>query len=248
LPFDLRARPVRQRVWTAGRLLILVAALGVTYGVFFLTAMRVASRAREVQVPDVRGKSVEEATNALAGVGLTARIDPVRRPDPKVAADHILVQQPEPGTVLRRQRSVRLHVSDGIRAPAVPDVVGKLERTAEIALADARVEVGARAEIRSPGYVSGSVVAQDPAPTERANAVNVLVNRGDEDERFVMPDLIGTPFDRVASILRSANFRIAISGSVTYPGVGAGVVVSQSPQAGFQLSRKTDLISVEVSR
>ena len=32
-----------------------------TFGVFFLGLMRVAMRAREVEVPDLRGKSVAEA-------------------------------------------------------------------------------------------------------------------------------------------------------------------------------------------
>ena len=102
MPAKFRARPVRQRVWTVGRLLILIAALGLTFGLFFLTALRVATRAREVTVPDVRGKSLAEATASLAEVGLTMRVDPIRRPDGKVPADHVLAQQPETGAVLRR--------------------------------------------------------------------------------------------------------------------------------------------------
>ena len=65
MPFDFKARPVRERVWTAGRLLVLAAALSVTFGVFFLASMRVASRAREVKVPDMRGKSLTDARTAL---------------------------------------------------------------------------------------------------------------------------------------------------------------------------------------
>ena len=245
-----KARPVRYRVWTAGRLLILLAALGLTYGVFFLAAMRVASRAREVSVPDVRGKSLEEAKSLLAQVGLSVRIDPLRRADPKVPADRVLMQSPEPGAVLRRQRAVRVHLSEGVRAPVVPDVVGKLERTAELALADSRVEVATRSEIRAAQYGIGLVVAQDPPATRRAGAVSLLINRGEAESRFVMPDLIGAPFDRIVSILRSSNFRIGVSAYVPYPGLPPGIIVSQTPQAGFQVAggQSGDLISVEVSR
>ena len=63
--FDLKARPVRKRVWNAGRFFLLAAALAITFGVFFLAALRVATRAREVKVPDLRGMSVAEATTAL---------------------------------------------------------------------------------------------------------------------------------------------------------------------------------------
>ena len=122
--FDLKARPVRRRVWNAGRFFLLAAALAITFGVFFLAALRVATRAREVKVPDLRGVSVAEATTALAQLGLALRVDEVKRPDPKVPADHVLTQEPEPGVVMRRQRSVRVRVSDGQRDPIVPNVVG----------------------------------------------------------------------------------------------------------------------------
>ncbi len=101
---------------------------GVTFGVFFLAAVRVATRAREVRVPDLRGQSVADAKAKLASVGLVLKVDPVRRPDPKVAADHVLTQDPEPGTVLRRQRAVRVRVSDGQREPVVrPWLAGRSE-------------------------------------------------------------------------------------------------------------------------
>src|SRR5215475_12263376 len=72
------------RVWGAGRLLLVAAALVLTYGAFFLAAMRVTTRARDVKVPDVRGKLVTEANATLSGAGLALRIDPVRRADPSV--------------------------------------------------------------------------------------------------------------------------------------------------------------------
>ena len=120
MPFDFRASPVRKRVWSAGRLLILAAALIVTYGVFFLTAMRVATRAREVQVPDLRGLSVSAAQEALDREGLILRIEEQRVADPKVPADHILTQTPAAGTVLRSQRPVRVRVSEGQRSCQAP--------------------------------------------------------------------------------------------------------------------------------
>ena len=46
-----------------------------------------------------------------------------------------------------------------------------------------------------------------------------------------MPDLIGVNGDRAAEILRERGFRVAVVGSTPYPGVAAGVVIRQSPQA-----------------
>jgi beta-lactam-binding protein with PASTA domain len=236
----------RTRVWSAGRLLLLAVALSITFGAFFLTALRVATRSREVNVPDVRGKAVAEATDLLAGVGLVMRVDQ-RRADPKVPVDHVLSQEPEPGTVLRRQRPVRVRVSEGQRDPVLPSVVGLAERTAELVLAQAQVTVGNRAEIRSASYPAGTVIAQDPPATYRAAKVNLLVNRGEADAAFVMPDVIGTLGVRVVDILRRRGFRVTVGADVPYPGLPPGVIVRQTPQAGFQVAYG-EAVVLEVSR
>jgi serine/threonine-protein kinase len=245
---DVQAVPhqFRTRVWSAGRLVLLAVALSVTFGAFFLTSLRVATRAREVKVPDIRGKAVADATAALAEVGLALRVDQ-RRADSQVAADHVLSQEPEPGAVLRRQRPVRVRVSDGQRDPIVPSVVGLAERTAEIVLAEENVNVAGRAEVRTASYPAGTVIAQDPPGKERSGQVSLLVNRGDVGATFVMPDVIGTLGVRVVDILRRRGFRVTIGADVPYPGLPPGVIVRQTPQAGFQVAQG-DPIVLELSR
>jgi beta-lactam-binding protein with PASTA domain len=225
---------------------VLCIALGATFGTFFLTAFRVTNRAREVRVPDVQGMTLAAATAALAETGLIVKVES-RRPDPKVPPDHVLAQEPEPGAVLRRQRSVRLRVSDGQRAPIVPSVVGQAERTAEIVLAQAQVTIADRAEIRDGEFPAGAVIAQDPVEKQRAGQVNLLVNRGPGSQTFVMPDLIGTPSSRVVEMLRRRGFRVSVAADVPYPGIPAGTVVRQRPQAGFQIE-SGDPVVLEVSR
>jgi serine/threonine-protein kinase len=232
-------------MWKAGRLLLLLAALGLTYGVFFLASMRVATRAREVEVPDLRGQAVADASATLTQLGLNVRIDDTRRSDPKVPAGHVLTQEPEPGSVLRRQRSVRLRLSDGQRDPIVPNIVGSPERTAEATLSAERVTIAGRGEVRAAEYGPGVVVA---APGRgRTRPVTLLVNRRDDHETFVMPDLIGTLADRSVAVLRSQNFRVSIAADVPYPSMPAGIVVRQTPLPGYRLTA-AQAITLEVSR
>jgi len=73
------------------------------------------------------------------------------------------------------------------------------------------------------------------------------VNRGDRGTSYVMPDLIGVNGDRASEILRQRGFRVAVVGTTPYPGIAAGVVIRQSPQAGFQIA-PGEPISLEVSR
>lgn len=238
---------LRTRVWTAGRWALLLTGLAITYGVFLFASMGIAIKAREVMVPDVRGQSVEVATQTLASMGLAVVLDPLRRPDAGVPADHVLSQEPGAGAVIRRQRPIRIRVSDGLRAAPVPSVTGEAERSAQILLAQDRVTVTYTSEIYSAAYPPAQVVAQDPPAQSLAPSVSLLVNRGEDAVTYVMPDLIGTSGSRVAEILRRRLFRVTIVGEVPYPGLPSGTVVRQSPQAGFQMALG-DPITLEVSR
>ena len=105
----------------------------------------------------------------------------------------------------------------------------------------------AASEIRSADYASGAVVAQTPDPKTRAAEVALLINRGERGLTYVMPDLIGVNGDRAAAFLRARGFRAAVVGEHPYPGVSPGIVLRQSPQAGFQIS-PGETISLEISR
>ncbi|MBI2829382.1 MAG: PASTA domain-containing protein [Acidobacteria bacterium] len=239
--------PLRARVWGLGKLLLLAGALAATFLLFALVTMRVALRARAVQVPNLVGAPVATASRTAADVGLTLRIDPNQRPDERVAAGSITQQEPAPGVQARRQRTIRVWVSSGPRTTTVPALVGQTERTARMRLDEDGLDIAAVSEFRSPDYPADAVVAQDPAPTSRAPSVSMLLNRGEQATTYVMPDLIGTSGARAAETLRTRGFRVSIVGSQPYQGVPSGTVVRQQPAGGFRVG-PADSISLEVSR
>ena len=239
--------PLKFRVWSAGRILLVVCALGGTFLLFFGVALRVALRAREVQVPVLVGKTVNDASQSLGALGLTLKIDPARRADPRVPQSRIMQQDPPAGVAARTQRSIRVWLSTGPRATSVPELVGQTERTARIRMEQDGVELDSVSEFRSPDYPADAVVSQDPPPDAKAPRVSLLLNRGEQSTTYVMPDVIGTDGARVADALRANGFRVAIVGSQPYPGVPAGTVVRQQPQGGFRVAA-SDPISLEVSR
>jgi beta-lactam-binding protein with PASTA domain len=235
------------RVWSAGKLLLLVAALVLTYVVFAAASMRIAIRAREVVVPSLAGQSVNQATGALAEAGLTLKVEEARRSDPKVPAGQILTQDPQAGTRTRRQRSVKVWVSAGPRSSIVPAFIGESERTAQLRMRQDGLELAGISEIRSADYPTDMVVSQTPPPSSKGGRVSLLVNRGQRAASYVMPDLIGVNGDRAADLLRSRGFRASVVGDHPYPGVPAGIVLRQNPQAGFQIA-PGEPIALEVSR
>ena len=235
------------RMWGLGKLLVLVGALGLTFLVFFGLAMRVALRTREVQVPPLVGRTVNEATQMVAERGLGLRVDENQRSDEKVAAGRIMQQDPLPGAQARSQRTIRVWVSAGPRTLTVPVLVGQTERTARIRLEQDGLQIDSVTELRSPDYPTDAIVQQDPPPESRAPEVSLLINRGEQAASYVMPDVIGMEGDRAATALRARGFRVTIVGSQPYPGVPPGTIVRQQPPGGFQVGA-ADPISLEVSR
>jgi beta-lactam-binding protein with PASTA domain len=91
------------------------------------------------------------------------------------------------------------------------------------------------------------VIAQAPPPQTNGSSVALLVNRGQQDVTYLMPDFIGIDAAQASAYLRSNGFRVAVVGQQPYPGVAPGIVLRQNPQAGFQIS-PGQAISFEVSQ
>jgi eukaryotic-like serine/threonine-protein kinase len=235
------------RVWSAGKIVLLIGSLVATYLLFAAASMRLALQTREVAVPDLTNRTANEATAAAAAIGLTVRVDDTRRFDPKIAAGRVIGQDPPARSIARRQRSVKVWLSAGARASKIPTLTGESQRTAQLRLAQDGLTLASVSEIHSSEYPSDIVVAQQPPGKSDGSRVTLLVNRCGRGASYVMPDLIGVNGDRAAEVLRARGFRVAVVGSTPYPGVAAGVVLRQSPQGGFQIG-PGEPISIEVSR
>jgi beta-lactam-binding protein with PASTA domain len=235
------------RMWSAGKLLVIAGALLSTYVLTAALAARVALRLREVKVPPLVGQPLSQASAAVGDLGLALKVDEARRSEPKIAAGRIAQQDPPAGSIARRGRTVKVWLSTGGRVAAVPKLVGETERTAQLRLQQDGLALSVVSELRSNDWPADVVVAQDPPPDTRGAAVSLLVNRSERAAAFVMPDLIGVNGARAADVLRSSGFRVAVVAQNPYPGVPAGVVIRQSPQAGFQVT-PGDTVSLEVSR
>jgi serine/threonine-protein kinase len=238
---------LKTRVFGAGKLLLVGGALLLTYVLFAAASMRIALKTREVVVPTLAGKPLNDATIMLADAGLKLKVEEVRRADARIPAGQIIAQDPQAGASTRRERSVKVWVSSGPRSTIVPALLGESERTAQMRLQQEGVELSGTSEIKSGDYQADAIVAQTPSAKSNAARVALLVNRGERGATYVMPDLIGVNGDRAADLLRVRAFRVAVVGDHPYPGVPAGIVLRQSPQAGFQIA-PGEPISLEVSR
>jgi beta-lactam-binding protein with PASTA domain len=213
-------------------LLLMIVALSSA-----LIAMRLAIHGREVQVPDVRGKTPAEARQLTDRSELNSQVER-QYYSPTVPAGRVLSQMPVAGTVVRRGWDVRLALSLGPQRVTIPQVIGQSQRAATITLEQRAIDLGSTATAEIPGMNAGQVIGQDPPPNATdasAPRISLLIAQDAAPEGYVTPSFIGQPIGSVSNRLKDSGFSV---GRVTVvqvaqlppengaPGLGAPALTS----------------------
>ncbi|MFQ5895486.1 MAG: PASTA domain-containing protein [Nitrospinota bacterium] len=192
----------------------------------------------EVVVPDLRGRDVVSALEALGQRELNVQIGE-QRYSADVPKNHVIAQSPEPGRAVRRGRHVSLVLSRGTREVSVPDLQGEnLARAESLVLANG-LRVGAVSWTHSERRPRDSVLAQSPSPATlalRGGRVDLLVSSGRRKPRYAMPDFVGRDLARAMALIREMRLRVGQVRYEPYAGVREGAVISQTPRAGHRVS------------
>ena len=173
------------RVWSAGKLLILAGALFLTYIAFAVIGMRLALKTRDVIVPSLAGKTVNEATAMLTEAGLNLKVEEGAaagsegggRPD----RQRRNLRRASAG---RERAQHQVWVSAGPRSMIVPPLSGESERTAQLRAAAGRT--GARLGRGDPIVGLHRRNHHRPVSGSRSRPrrqVSLLVNRGERGAR-----------------------------------------------------------------
>ena len=108
---------LRNRVYGAGKALVLAGSLLATYIIFAVGSLQYALRSREVQVPDLTNRTTADASQLVSDLGLTLKVDDVKRLDPRIPAGRVLTQEPAPGSTSRPTPS-RARIQAAAQQPA----------------------------------------------------------------------------------------------------------------------------------
>ncbi len=240
------------KVW---KFLLLIGSLVVAGGVamlginFLLLPSLIHGNA-VVAVPDVRGLSVTGAETQVGPLGL--RVEVARdRAHPTIPEGLILDQSPAPDAGIRSGRIVRVVVSSGPPAGALPRLAGLSLRQAEITLQRENYRLGRVLRLRRPGVTEPVVDFQNPAPGVtlfKGAAVDLVVAEPAAAELLRMPDLRGVPLYRARQIVADAGF---VLGPVTYErtrDTEPNLVIAQEPAPGRRIRKGERLELVASSR
>jgi eukaryotic-like serine/threonine-protein kinase len=137
---------------------------------------------KAVKVPEVVGKSQDEAERLLRDAGLEADVE--RRTDPDSEPGEVFDSNPKPGSEVDEGATVTLIVADAKSGQVeVPNVVGLQEDNAERALEDLGLKVDV--ERQNADQPEDTVFAQNPrggAKVRQGTDVTIFVSRGPDED------------------------------------------------------------------
>ena len=127
----------------------------------------VISRGVETKtVPDVVGKTKDQASAVIKGAGLTLG-DVTEQYSASVDSGKVISSDPKAGKVIEHTAKISIVVSKGKEPATVPDVTGKSEDEAKKTLEDTGLKVEVNKRLGGP---FGTVRSTDPAPGSNVKA------------------------------------------------------------------------------
>jgi beta-lactam-binding protein with PASTA domain len=238
-----RARKDRGRTWKRVGI-TLAAGFALGFLVVAIAFFPGFGRSAIVTVPDLRGKSLAQATRLAERSGLQV-VKGSELPNPSVPPNSVLAQEPLPGQETTRGASVLLILSTGAERRAIPDLSG----LGPDAAADLLRRYGFTVKVTrvvNPAY-EGKVLQVKPAVGTRVpvpSTVELVLSAG--PPKILAPDVLHLPLPEAEAKLTAAGLRL---GTVEYDPLSAealGGIASQRPAAGDSI-RQGGAVHVVVS-
>lgn len=202
--------------------------------------------APNVVVPDIKGKTLSQAQQALDAVGLKLRVEKEIAND-KVQPGRVISQNPASGAKMKKGDTVTVVMSKGLDTVAAPDLTGKTEAEAAAILKKAGLLLGKVDSGSSDTVAEGQVMAQSPkagARVEKGGTVDITISTGAEQVK--VPDVTNNTVDAATSILQNAGFKVERFDDYNET-VAKDHVIKQSPIAGDKASEGST-VTITVSK
>lgn len=208
--------------------------------------LTVSSGKEVTDVPDLTGMTLQEASAALQGSGLSLNSQATEEESDAVPEGQILRQNPAAGTQISKGSQVSVTVSSGPKQVRVPDLTGLQLAQAQTTLDSLELdsEITYVDSLEPEGKVLS--VEQQGSMVDAHSSVTIEVSNG---QLFEMPDLTRSTESQALSKLRSAGWTAPDSALVAGSEVKTGLITDRKliaasePQAG-QTLRKDARITV----
>ncbi|MFD2704852.1 Stk1 family PASTA domain-containing Ser/Thr kinase [Salibacterium lacus] len=231
----------KKKSWWKIMMLLFLLCFGAVIAAF--TILPDLLMADDVDVPDVRDMSEEEAVQELENARLNGETQSVA--DDEVEQGHVISQEPGAGSTVKEDSAVQLYVSSGPQAESMPDLNGVSRDRAEEMLSDyAGVEFSPS---QTSEYPPDQIIEQNPEAEENVVPRDTTVELTYSTEReFSLQNLQGESREAAESYLETSNlegtFETQFSESVE-----EGNVIEQSP-APYSMVTEGETITFVISK
>ncbi len=203
---------------------------------FAYLTFKMLSFSRTVEVPDLLGKNVMEATELLSGKGLNMKIEGEDH-DSIVPAGQVLKQDIPAGSRVKEHRRVKVILSKGPRVRSVPPVVGETVSRAESIFLQKGLKVGRIIPVHSNTVEKNRVIVQKPNPDEQiTEKITLIVSAGPYESFYYCPDFRDMKQADALQLSKELGLNLKFIGK-------GDVVESQKPKPG-SLVKTTDIIEL----
>lgn len=214
-----------------------------------ILSYRTVLKGEMVTIPNLIGKTLEEAKNEL----IRKRLSIVQMGiqfDTRYGRGRVIFHEPSAGSKIKIDSAVKVILSAGKEKVFVPKIEGENFQNLSPLLQEAGIIRGTISHVHSPKDAAGKILAQYPPAQEevgRGSAVSLLISEGEWEERYLMPDLIGRKAEDVIPWLEELNFKVEDVRDTYYPGLSSGIIIKQHPNQGYVI-QKNFPITLEVSK
>lgn len=226
--------------------ILFVAAAGAAS---FVSLTYIIGNEKSVVVPDLVGRDVIYVLETLSTMELNTKVKGSEF-SPRIPRNRVILQDPEPGTRMKRGRDVRIVFSKGPQEIAMPSLKHRSLAEAKISLTEMGLEFGATSRIFHPGIEKGAVIAHVPAPgamVARGLKVDLLVSQGKKPKALMMADLTGNPIDEALERIEAMGLKVGAIASEPSAGAETNSVLDQSPKPGFKVM-KGQTVDITINR
>jgi serine/threonine-protein kinase len=226
-----------RKVWLGVLIGLLIFALLAAGGYLIGQAISNKDAPQAFALPNVKGKTYDDAKAQLEALGLVVLKDPKQSDAP---ADTVLSQDPENGTLVKAGDTITLRVAVPIPKVAVPDVSSGCPTVdeAQSKLQAAGLQLGTQLQGTSDTCDVGEVIGQDPAVGTKlkpGSFVSVTVASGPAS--IAVGDYTCETFSKAQNQISHAGLHPEFGGTMAMlpqcPGTNR--VVHQEPQPGASL-------------
>ena len=204
---------------------------------------------QSINVPTVTNMSLSAAEKRLRDNGLKVVIAGEKY-DENYPPGHVLFQNPEGSSPVKKGRRVYLTVGKGKQVLNMPKLVGLSDRDARFVLADHNLQIG-NVFYELDNFYPEEVVSKQSLPAGNTvvmgESIDFTVSLGLEPTEFIVPELIGKTLKESRLHLKKSGL---VLGQVTYQTTDKllpDTIIHQSLKAG-ETVEKADTVHVVLSQ